>query len=128
MPPDAPPALLGVIVRARRRERRLTQAELARLVGVTAQTISNLERGETERVNGATLARLAGALGVSEVELDANRLAGSVTVHARTLARRSAIKQLLELPENEVEEILADRNRRAAEHASPRRRSRKGRR
>lgn len=125
MPPDAPPALLGVIVRARRRERRLTQAALARLVGVTTQTISNLERGETERVNGTTLARLAGALGVSEVELDANRLAGSVTVHARTLARRTAIKQLLELPESDVEEILADLNRRAAKHA---RRPRKGRR
>jgi transcriptional regulator with XRE-family HTH domain len=127
MPPDAPPALLGVIVRARRRERRLTQAELARLVGVTAQTISNLERGETERVNGATLSRLAGALGVSEVELDANRLAGSVTIHARTLARRAAIKQLLELPESDVEEILADMNRRAAKHA-PSRRQQKGRR
>lgn len=126
MPPDAPPALLGVIVRARRRERHLTQVELARLVGVTAQTISNLERGETERVNGATLSRLAGALGVSEVELDVTRLAGSVTVNARTLARRAAIKQLLELPENEVEEILADLNRRAAKQAP--RRSRKGRR
>jgi transcriptional regulator with XRE-family HTH domain len=127
MPPDTPPALLGVIVRARRRERRLTQAELARLVGVTPQTISNLERGETERVNGATLARLAGALGVSEVELDVTRLAGSVTIHARTLARRAAIKQLLELPESDVEEILADLNRRAAKQTAPLR-SRKGRR
>ena len=127
MPPDAPPALLGVIVRARRRERNLTQAELARLVGVTTQTISNLERGETERVNGPTLSRLAEALEVSEVELDVSRLAGSVTIHARTLARRAAIKQLLELPENKVEEILADLNRRAAKRA-PSRHSRKGRR
>lgn len=68
-------ALLGELLRARRVELGLEQAELAKLVGVSQQTVSRWERGEALPrrgriellanaldVEAATIARYAGSL------------------------------------------------------------------
>lgn len=55
-------ALLGELMRARRLELRLEQAELAELVGVSQQTISRWERGEA-LPRRARVQALAAALG-----------------------------------------------------------------
>ncbi|MCM3660318.1 helix-turn-helix transcriptional regulator [Georgenia satyanarayanai] len=55
-------------VRRRRREHRLTQAELARAVGVSRQTVIAVERGDYAPSVHLAL-RLARALGVTVEEL-----------------------------------------------------------
>lgn len=45
-----------------RKERHVTQSELARLTGTTQQTVSRLEDSKNTRITIHTLARLAGAL------------------------------------------------------------------
>jgi len=58
----------GVKLRQLRRERALSQQELAERAGTTQETISRLERGHTA-ARGRTLRKLAEALGVEPREL-----------------------------------------------------------
>lgn len=60
--------LFGKRVRQLRRQKDLTQEELAELVGVSAEFISNLERG-INAPSFDTLERIAEALDVAPVEL-----------------------------------------------------------
>ncbi len=62
-------ARLKVRLRAWRRERGLSQAELAKKAGVTALYLSQLETGLREDPSLPVLRRLAKALGVSAEEL-----------------------------------------------------------
>ncbi len=66
---------LGIALRRRRRDLRMTQAEVAELAGTRQATVSDLERGKaTAQVR--TLLVVAGVLGL-EVELldrDGNRI------------------------------------------------------
>ena len=55
----------GQRLRELRRQRALSQAELAKLAGVSAHTVSKLERQPASRCRSRTLARLAAALGES---------------------------------------------------------------
>ena len=55
----------GQRLRELRRERALPQVELARLAGVSAHTVSKLERQQAACCRSRTLARLAAALGES---------------------------------------------------------------
>ena len=59
---------LGLILKARRKERGLTLTQLASLSGVSAAHIGRSERGE-RFPSGHLLRRLAKPLGFSEVEL-----------------------------------------------------------
>src|SRR5690349_7292735 len=55
---------LGELIRAARRARGLSQAELAEAVGMAQRSISHLERGEVERPQTHTLLRLSETLGI----------------------------------------------------------------
>ena len=59
---------LGVILRARRREKGLTLVDLSKLSGLHTAHLARLERGE-RFPTGRTLMRLAEPLGFSELEL-----------------------------------------------------------
>jgi transcriptional regulator with XRE-family HTH domain len=59
---------LGQNIRERRKERRMSQTELAQRAGVALMTISRLERGEHEP-HVRTLSQIARGLGVSLLEL-----------------------------------------------------------
>ncbi len=52
-------------VRVKRREMKLTQAQLAKQSGLTQATISRLESGEVTQLKSDALVRLAKALGVT---------------------------------------------------------------
>lgn len=56
---------LSMRLRYARKERKLTQVELARLSGVKQASVSDLERGESKSFRGTTLLSLARALNVS---------------------------------------------------------------
>lgn len=66
---------IGLRIRARRLERRLTQEQLAEAIDRSVETVSNLERG-VSLPNDATLDRLAQALDVSIDDLFNERRAG----------------------------------------------------
>lgn len=53
---------LGARVKARRKELKMTQPELAKLAGIKQPSLSEIETGETKLVKGDTLMRLAAAL------------------------------------------------------------------
>lgn len=53
--------VIGVSIRARRRELQLSQEEVARAIGVTFQQLQKYEKG-TNRVSASTLLRLAEVL------------------------------------------------------------------
>jgi transcriptional regulator with XRE-family HTH domain len=55
-------------IKALRKERVLTVRELAAAAGVSATTVSNIERGQSEAYPG-TIRKLATALGVEPSEL-----------------------------------------------------------
>ena len=55
----------GQALRELHRQRALSQVELAKLAGVSAHTVSKLERQAASCCRSRTLARLAGALGES---------------------------------------------------------------
>ncbi len=67
---------IGLRVRAHRLERRLTQEQLAAMVGRSVETISNLERG-ISLPNEATLRRLARSLDVALEDLFVERSAAA---------------------------------------------------
>ncbi len=74
------PQDIGTRIRAVRRERSLTQDELAELVGVSRSAVAQWETGRTGQITG-NLSRIAGALGVAVEYLmigDDKRAAGEV--------------------------------------------------
>ena len=60
----------GQRLRELRRQQALSQVELARLAGVSAHTVSKLERQPASCCRSRTLARLAAALGESPSAID----------------------------------------------------------
>ena len=81
---------LGVALKKLRTAAGMTQEELAERAGISARTVSDVERGLRTFVHGDTARRLAAALGMSEqdrVRFDA-RARGAVGNGA--VARRSA--------------------------------------
>jgi transcriptional regulator with XRE-family HTH domain len=62
----------GRRLRELRRQQALSQVELARLAGVSAHTVSKLERQPASCCRSRTLARLAAALGESPATIAAN--------------------------------------------------------
>jgi transcriptional regulator with XRE-family HTH domain len=74
------PQDIGTRIRAIRRERGMTQDELADLVGVSRSAVAQWETGRTGQVTG-NLSRIAGVLGVNVEYLmvgDDKRAAGEV--------------------------------------------------
>jgi transcriptional regulator with XRE-family HTH domain len=59
---------LGVLLRRHREDAQLTQEELASLAGVSARTVSDIERGLRSRAYADTAARLSAALALSSTD------------------------------------------------------------
>jgi predicted ATPase/transcriptional regulator with XRE-family HTH domain len=59
---------LGRLLRRHREQARLTQEELAERAGVSARTISDIERGVRARAYADTAARLGAALGLTDID------------------------------------------------------------
>lgn len=57
--------LLGQRILLRRRDKRLTQEELGKHVGISGNTIARIERGRIQDLAGAVIARVAEALDTS---------------------------------------------------------------
>lgn len=78
-----------------RRERGLTQVELAQRLGVAQPVVSDYERGEL-RLHGELIVKLSGILGVSSEELLGLKKAPSngVLKNRRLLRRLEAIERL----------------------------------
>jgi DNA-binding XRE family transcriptional regulator len=55
---------LGVLVKEARRERRMTQAELAAMVGLARQTVVAFEAGCTPEISFSAVVRLMSAVGL----------------------------------------------------------------
>jgi len=105
-PPFAQPMTFGALVFHLRVQRGWTQEQLARLAGITVGSVSNLERERTLLPNGETVEKLAAAFGLEPEELDPRWLAERVIAQARSLARRQAIKVVLELSDRQVQMAL----------------------
>lgn len=121
-PPFAQPMTFGALVHHLRVQRGWTQEQLARLSGITVGSVSNLERERTVLPNAETVERLAAAFGLGPEELDPRRLGEQVTEQARSLARRQAIKLLLELSDRQVQAALPQLAAIARPPRKPRRR------
>jgi transcriptional regulator with XRE-family HTH domain len=94
----------GARVARLRRERGITQTELAEMLGVTQPVVSDYERGEL-RLHGELLVQLAAILGASVDEilgLEAQR--STAAVRDRRLARR--LQQIEQLPKRDQQAIL----------------------
>lgn len=78
---------LGTRVRKKRKELDLTQEALGRLVGISGQAVSQIERGDTSQAKGDTLLGLARALRTTPEELQTGR---PPTGH-KTLSRGPAL-------------------------------------
>src|SRR6266498_2228525 len=107
MTPFAQPMTFGALVLHLRVQRGWTQEQLARLSGITVGSVSNLERERTVLPNAETVEKLAEAFGLEPEELDPRWLAERVIAQARSLARRQAIKVVLELSDRQVQAALA---------------------
>src|SRR2546421_260469 len=102
-PPSPPPPLGGAAAVLFLRWAK----QLARLSGITVGSVSNLERERTTLPNADTVERLAAAFGLEPEELDPRWLAERVIAQASSLARRQAIKAVLEMSERQVQMALA---------------------
>jgi transcriptional regulator with XRE-family HTH domain len=87
MQPDETRRLIGARVRALRRERHLTQEQLAEMIDRTVDTISNIETGRlSTRID--TAVKLAAALGVTLSKLfDIGVGEGRDTEHEAAVAK-----------------------------------------
>jgi transcriptional regulator with XRE-family HTH domain len=101
------PMTFGALLYRLRVERRWTQEQLARLSGVTVNSISNLERQITLLPNIETVERLARAFGLDPEDLDSRILADRVEQEAVSLPRRQAIKWMLSLSDRDMETVKA---------------------
>lgn len=90
---------LGRRVFAYRKKRKLTQVELAGLIGVDHTYISKVERGNTPHTPSVgTIRRLAAALDADELELlgAANKLPGALRVVGHDAAAREFLRTAAE--------------------------------
>lgn len=93
--PDQVDVAVGERIRALRRRKGVTQADLAEAVGVTFQQIQKYERG-ANRVSASMLARIARALQTSVSELFGEAPAGPEQQAAEVLLREPGALDLLQ--------------------------------
>jgi transcriptional regulator with XRE-family HTH domain len=87
-----------------RKEKGITQAEMADFIGVTQSVVSDYERGEL-RLHGELIAKVAKILGVSADEiLGLEPVKRSSAANNRRLLRR--IQQIDQLPKRDQEALL----------------------
>jgi transcriptional regulator with XRE-family HTH domain len=87
-----------------RRERGITQAELARMLGIVQPMVSDYERGEL-RLHGQLIIELTRILGVSADELlGLDKPRSNASVKNRRLLRR--LQQLERLPRRDQQALL----------------------
>jgi transcriptional regulator with XRE-family HTH domain len=96
----------GRLVRHLRLTRGWTQRQLAERANLALATISNVELETTHRLVSQTVDALAAAFGISPEQLDPRRLGEAVAEHARSIAKRAVIEEILRLPDAEMEEVL----------------------
>lgn len=92
---------IGGIVRARRDALRITQAGLAKSIGVTFQQVQKYERG-VNRISASTLLDIAEALNCHVADLY-----GDPDPKAVTISERSIMKLWQELREPERDAVIA---------------------
>lgn len=88
----------ALAVRELRKQRGMTQEDLARRAKVGVTTLSNLENGHRVRIYQSTKQRIADALGVPLADLDSSALAEEIATRALTPAQRQAIRDILAAP------------------------------
>jgi transcriptional regulator with XRE-family HTH domain len=69
------PVTLAELIKTRREARRISQAELARRIGISKAALSDIESGKTRSLRGTTMAALSRELGLSPDELSGKRTA-----------------------------------------------------
>ncbi|MDO4750172.1 MAG: helix-turn-helix transcriptional regulator [Eubacteriales bacterium] len=89
--------VFGDRLREKRQEAELTQAELAKLVGVTCRTIQNYELGSRRPANMEVIQKLAEALGVTAEYLLGS--SGTYIVEAREKGGAKAARDIERLVE-----------------------------
>lgn len=108
-------AAFGAAVLALRKQRGMTQEDLARRAKVGVTTLSNLENSHRVRMHDSTKRRIAEALGVRLEDLDSHALGEQVAAKALTVEQRAAIQDVLTLGPEAValfRETLAELRRR----------------
>jgi transcriptional regulator with XRE-family HTH domain len=101
---DSEPESLGERLARFRRERGLTQVELAERLGVAQPVVSDYERGEL-RLHGQLIVKLTQILGVSSEELlGLKKLAPNGAIKNRRLLRR--LQEIERLPRRDQQALL----------------------
>lgn len=113
------PMTFGALVHYLRLQRGWTQEQLARLAGITVGSVSNLERGVSVLPNADTVERMAAAFDLTPEEMDARWLADRVIRQAQSLARRQAIKFVLDLSDRDVQVALVNLAQKAKRKRPP---------
>lgn len=116
----------GGLVRRLRITRGWTQKELAERANLALATISNVERESTQRLVGQTVDSIAVAFGISPEQLDPRRLGDAVAEHARSMAKRAVIEEVLRLPDAEMQEVMRVAETIRARHRARENRAKKG--
>jgi transcriptional regulator with XRE-family HTH domain len=111
----------ALAVRELRKQRGMTQEDLARRARVSVTTLSNLENQHRVRIYPSTKQRIANALGVALADLDSSALAEQIATRLLTPEQRAAIQDILAAPP----EMVAVVRQALAKFAAERRR-RKG--
>lgn len=108
--------IIGNNIRLLRRERKITQGDLARATGIVLQQISKYERGATAP-GSKNLSKIAKALGVSVSELTGD--APPIVAEAQpaysgadtplSTLRQLAIEELSRMTDEELEQFVVNR-------------------
>lgn len=93
-------------LRKLRKERGLSQVELAKRAGVQQKTLSEWESGKVTRINSALLDRVCGVLGVPLSELQLIHPKGTATAEFRKW--REAVNTELEAFEEDARKLLLE--------------------
>lgn len=100
---------IGVLIKALREKRNMSQRQLAYLSRLSNSTISRLEKGDRSKVTVDTLKKLARPLGVPEEMLfEAMEYLPSSSVLIKTKAGERQVLNLDDILKNDDIEILID--------------------
>jgi len=96
--------MLGKSLMAWRTKRGLSQTELARLANISRPRISQIETGEGGKVQGATIHKLAAALGIAEADLIGHGMV--VSQHQPTPSEKDESETIRQLRRQNAEQAI----------------------
>lgn len=105
MPDKRVAATLGTRVAQLRKERGITQGELARLLGVSQPMISDYERGEL-RLHGELIIQIAAILKVSADEILGLKNGGGTAAASKNRRLTRRLQAIDKLPKRDQEALL----------------------